>query len=189
MPKKSAKSDRKKKEEEEKKRQEEGISINKVFFTGKEAARILAEQEEKERQIKEREERHKRRITEKEELKKRKIELDETREILQEQRVRLEQLEAERRNEYSWKRYFRCDGSPNPSIEKEVNTFMSLWRMDETRLTMEEVMDESVHSLRLIDELRTLVADVGDNEEDNQTLITYRRVGLLEIDKEQSDNA
>ncbi|TPP67512.1 hypothetical protein FGIG_07989 [Fasciola gigantica] len=179
MPKKSAKSDRKKKEEEEKKRQEE------------EAARILAEQEEKERQIKEREERHKRRITEKEELKKRKIELDETREILQEQRVRLEQLEAERRNEYSWKRYFRCDGSPNPSIEKEVNTFMSLWRMDETRLTMEEVMDESVHSLRLIDELRTLVADVGDNEEDNQTLITYRRTmhELRQLVHEKLDRA
>ncbi|VDP88090.1 unnamed protein product [Echinostoma caproni] len=134
------------------------------------------------------------------ELKKRKVELNETRELLQEQRIRLEQLEAERRNEYAWKRYFRCDGSPNPSIEKEVNTFMSLWRMDESRLTMEEVMDESVHSLRvgcfhfilfeekhlffpqLIDELRTLVADVGDNEEDNQTLLTYRRtMRFLEV--------
>ncbi|KAF6774617.1 hypothetical protein AHF37_05997 [Paragonimus kellicotti] len=161
----------KKKEEEERKRQEE------------EEARLLAEEEEKARQLREREERRLRKINEKEELKQRKVELDETRELLQEHRIRLEQLESERRADYAWKRYFRCDGSPNPSIEKEVNTFMSLWRLDESRLTMEEVMDESVHSLKLIDELRTLVADIGDNEEDAQTLLTYQRLRQLVHEK------
>ncbi|CAL8069652.1 unnamed protein product [Calicophoron daubneyi] len=170
---------KKKKEEEERKRLEE------------EEARLRAEEEEKQRIIREREEKRIRKKVEKEELKIRKVELEETRELMQEQRVRLEQLELERRNDYAWKRYFRCDGSPNPSIEKEVNTFMSLWRMDESRLTMEEVMDDSIQSLKLIDELRTLVADVGDNEEDNQTLLTYRRTmhELRQLVHEKLDRA
>ncbi|KAF5399207.1 hypothetical protein PHET_07544 [Paragonimus heterotremus] len=178
MPPKPLTKDKKKKEEEERKRQEE-------------EARLLAEEEEKTRQLKEREERRLQKINEKEELKQRKVELDETRELLQEHRIRLEQLESERRADYAWKRYFRCDGSPNPSIEKEVNTFMSLWRLDESRLTMEEVMDESVHSLKLIDELRTLVADIGDNEEDAQTLLTYQRTmhELRQLVHEKLDRA
>ncbi|CAH8626903.1 unnamed protein product [Dicrocoelium dendriticum] len=177
MPPKPSKT-KKKREEEERLRLEE-------------EAQLRAEEESKLRQLKEREEKKQRKLTEKKELKLRKLELAETRELLQEHRIRLEQLESERRAEYAWKRYFRCDGSPNPSIEKEVNTFMSLWRLDESRLTMEEVMNDSVHSLKLIDELRTLVADIGDNEEDAQTLATYRRTmhELRQLVHEKLDRA
>ncbi|KER32497.1 hypothetical protein T265_12784, partial [Opisthorchis viverrini] len=186
--------DKKKKEEEDRKRAEEGRLHCSPFRPCQDEARLQAEEEEKARQLREKEEKRKKQVQEKEELRRRKTELNETRELLHEHRIRLEQLEAERRADYAkfqWKRYFRCDGSPNPSIEKEVNTFMSLWRLDETRLTMEEVMDDSVHSLKLIDELQTLVADIGENEEDAQTLLTYRRTmhELRQLVHEKLDRA
>lgn len=29
-----------------------------------------------------------------------------------------------------WDRYLHCDGSPDPAVQKDVNTYISLWRED-----------------------------------------------------------
>lgn len=29
-----------------------------------------------------------------------------------------------------WDRYMLCDGSPNPTVEPEINTFIALWKED-----------------------------------------------------------
>lgn len=41
-----------------------------------------------------------------------------------------------------WKHYIQCDGSPDPSIAPEINTFISLWK-EETNETFEEVIAKS----------------------------------------------
>lgn len=41
-----------------------------------------------------------------------------------------------------WKHYIECDGSPDPSVAQEINTFISLWK-EETNETFEEVIAKS----------------------------------------------
>lgn len=38
--------------------------------------------------------------------------------------------------------YIQCDGSPDPSVAQEINTFISLWK-EETDETFEEVIAKS----------------------------------------------
>lgn len=41
-----------------------------------------------------------------------------------------------------WKHYTECDGSPDPWVAQEMNTFISLWE-EEKNETFEEVMEKS----------------------------------------------
>ncbi|EHB07688.1 Cancer susceptibility candidate protein 1-like protein [Heterocephalus glaber] len=41
-----------------------------------------------------------------------------------------------------WKHYIQCDGSPDPSVPQEMNTFISLWK-EETNETFEIVIEKS----------------------------------------------
>lgn len=41
-----------------------------------------------------------------------------------------------------WKHYIQCNGSPDPSISQEINTFISLWK-EETNETFEAVTAKS----------------------------------------------
>lgn len=38
-----------------------------------------------------------------------------------------------------WRHYIQCDGSPDPSVSPEINTFISLWK-EEKNETLEEVI-------------------------------------------------
>lgn len=41
-----------------------------------------------------------------------------------------------------WKHYMECDGSPDPWVAQEMNTFISLWE-EEKNETFEQVMEKS----------------------------------------------
>lgn len=94
------------------------------------------------------------------ELKFRKAELDETRELLSRHHQALDKIQRERADDYivsvaflrypfQWYRYLLCDGLPNPIIEKEINTYMSLWRTNEDRISMDDIMVDSVNAMKV----------------------------------------
>ncbi|VDO04940.1 unnamed protein product [Rodentolepis nana] len=164
-----------KKKEDELKKQEEEKRIN----DEREAAKLAAERlVELKRQ----------RDKYNNELLFRSSELAETRELLTIFRDALEKIRRERVDQYTWYRYLICDGLPNPIIEKEINTYISLWRMDHSRMSMEDVMIDSVNSLKLIDELRSLIADLN---EDHSELERYHGVmqELRELVQEKVNGA
>ncbi|XP_008581864.1 PREDICTED: protein CASC1 isoform X2 [Galeopterus variegatus] len=85
-----------------------------------------------------------------------------------------ERLKHDTRLLSQWKHYIQCDGSPDPSISQEINTFISLWR-EETNETFEEVIAKSKLVLNQASTLADL--DSGNMEkiirDENVTLYVW----------------
>ena len=58
----------------------------------------------------------------------------------------LTEYHNKRRSSLKWFRYMKCDGSPDPSIPKEINTFMTLWKEDHD----ENRVDDSLNNIDLV---------------------------------------
>ena len=60
----------------------------------------------------------------------------------------------------------RCDGSPDPSNQGEINTFLSLWREQSAEpATPDESIRQVILALNLINELETLCEDLEIQED------------------------
>ncbi|XP_053364665.1 dynein axonemal intermediate chain 7 isoform X1 [Clarias gariepinus] len=64
-----------------------------------------------------------------------------------------------------WDRYMLCDGSPNPTVEPEINTFIALWKED-PEVDIQIILKQCSLALQLIDEL-----DIHLSEETEPGLI------------------
>uniref|UniRef100_A0A8C5X357 Dynein axonemal intermediate chain 7 n=1 Tax=Malurus cyaneus samueli TaxID=2593467 RepID=A0A8C5X357_9PASS len=62
-----------------------------------------------------------------------------------------------------WEHYLRCDGTPDPTIPQEINTFMSLWREEQDE-AVQLVMQKEEVVLNLIEELEFLLLEAAPNE-------------------------
>uniref|UniRef100_A0A667HSH9 Dynein axonemal intermediate chain 7 n=1 Tax=Lynx canadensis TaxID=61383 RepID=A0A667HSH9_LYNCA len=117
-------------QEEEERRQKE-----------EEEARVKHEKEEMERLERQRIEREKWHQLEAKDLERRNEELEELY-LLEECFPEAEKLKRDTRLLSQWNHYIQCDGSPDPSVSPEINTFISLWK-EETNETLEEVIAKS----------------------------------------------
>lgn len=132
-----------------------------------EERRRLAEEEERIRQEQEDRERRKREKTEAEERKKREkaeqkvriVELAELRSLLGGYHASRDAHFAALRSDERWRRYLRCDGSPDPVVLPEINTYMVAWREDSKSVLIGDVLAESKSCLALIAELEDHLAD------------------------------
>uniref|UniRef100_A0A3P9H3E8 Dynein axonemal intermediate chain 7 n=1 Tax=Oryzias latipes TaxID=8090 RepID=A0A3P9H3E8_ORYLA len=89
-------------------------------------------------------------------------ELEELRLLLQENQEKVTRWKSE------WERYMRCDGTPDPTERRHVNTYISLWRDD-----------PEVNITQLTEELEVLLEEVSDPEEAEKLQESF--VNLQEI--------
>uniref|UniRef100_UPI0037E8EA04 dynein axonemal intermediate chain 7 n=1 Tax=Semicossyphus pulcher TaxID=241346 RepID=UPI0037E8EA04 len=150
-------------EEEERRLQEE------------EEARLQAEKEEQERSERERKEKDLEKL-ELKDLERREDELNELRHLLEENHTAVTQWKKDAVEKAKWEKYMRCDGTPDPSIQQDINTYISLWR-DDPQVDITSVLKQCSVTLQLVDELEGLLRDVTDPQESQkyqETLINLQ---------------
>ncbi|XP_058599313.1 dynein axonemal intermediate chain 7 isoform X5 [Neofelis nebulosa] len=154
-------------QEEEERRQKE-----------EEEARVKHEKEEMERLERQRVEREKWHQLEAKDLERRNEELEELY-LLEECFPEAEKLKRDTRLLSQWNHYIQCDGSPDPSVSPEINTFISLWK-EETNETLEEVIAKSKLVLNLIEKLRLLLLQTPSYDLEDKAIIQYQG-SILEL--------
>uniref|UniRef100_A0A673BG89 Dynein axonemal intermediate chain 7 n=1 Tax=Sphaeramia orbicularis TaxID=375764 RepID=A0A673BG89_9TELE len=135
------------------------VYITCVFWLTEEA-RLQAEKEEQERQERERKEQELEKL-ELKDLERRKDELNELRHLLEENHTAVTNWKADAAEKAKWERYMRCDGTPDPAVQQEINTYISLWR-DDPQVNITHVLEQCKVALQLTDELEDLHRDGTD---------------------------
>ncbi|XP_005040282.1 PREDICTED: protein CASC1 isoform X3 [Ficedula albicollis] len=67
------------------------------------------------------------------------------------------------REQAKWEHYLSCDGTPDPTIPQEINTFMSLWH-DNQDEDVQLVMEKEKVVLNLIEKLESLLLETSPDE-------------------------
>ncbi|KPP80089.1 CASC1 protein-like [Scleropages formosus] len=135
-----------KREEEERRQKEE------------EEARLLAEQEELRRLEKEQREEEERLRLEQKDSERRGDELNEVRLLLEERQSVVTKWEADLRAKAKWDHYMHCDGRPDPSVQQEINSYISLW-IEDPKVKIGPVLEDCTLALQLIEQLEDLFSD------------------------------
>ncbi|XP_067438563.1 dynein axonemal intermediate chain 7 isoform X1 [Thunnus thynnus] len=138
-------------EEEERRLQEE------------EEARLQAAREEQERLERERKEQELKRLELKDSAR-RADELDELRHLLEENHTAVTKWKTDAVEKAKWERYMRCDGTPDPAVQQDINTYTSLWR-DDPEVNIAIVLKQCNLALQQVEELEGLLRDVTDPQE------------------------
>lgn len=150
-----AEKERLKKEEAERKAREE------------EEARLQAEQEQREKEERERLEREEKERLAQQEREAHEAEVDELNGLLEDKYNQIKNSDGTNRENAQWARYMLCDGSPDPKVTKEINTYINLWREETDSKPVHKTIQECHDALKLIDELHYYLRDEpGLSEED-----------------------
>ncbi|KAB0386706.1 hypothetical protein FD755_001662 [Muntiacus reevesi] len=141
-------------------------------------ARVKYEKEEMERLEIQRIENEKLQKLEAKDLERRNEELEELY-LLEACFPEAEKLKRDDRFLSQWKHYIQCDGSPDPSIAQEMNTFITLWK-EETNETLEEVIEKSKLVLNLIEKLKLILLETPPYDLQRKNIIQYQG-SILEL--------
>ncbi|KAL8618991.1 hypothetical protein ACOMHN_018373 [Nucella lapillus] len=136
-----------KKEEQEKKELEE------------EEERARLAEEEKRKKKEEKLLAVERQKLENEERKQRRLDMTELTDMLSNNKQTLQARDDARRREAKWARYMRCDGSPDPTNQGEINTYINLKLENHERDDIESVLKDAQLDLALIAEVEFLLND------------------------------
>ncbi|XP_006507037.1 dynein axonemal intermediate chain 7 isoform X8 [Mus musculus] len=137
-----------------------------------EEARLKFEKEEQERLEIQRIEREKWSLLEKKDLERRSQELEELA-LLEGCFPEAEKQKREIRALAQWKHYTECDGSPDPWVAQEMNTFISLWE-EEKNQAFEQVMEKSKLVLSLIEKVKLILLETPTYELDHRTVLQHQ---------------
>ncbi|CAK8672189.1 unnamed protein product [Clavelina lepadiformis] len=140
-----------------------------------EEEKLRVEQEEKERREKE----AKMKLEEKRISALRAIRDQQESETEQELRIvhaTVEKVINDRRANAEWKRFMKCDGRPDPTSVKEINTFIALTK-DKGKKDINVVLDDAKLILSLIRELKFILKD-ADSDEETETTANHKQTIL-----------
>ncbi|XP_029017410.1 dynein axonemal intermediate chain 7 isoform X2 [Betta splendens] len=136
-----------------------------------EEERRLREEEEARQAEREEQERQEREIKEKElerlELKdreRRDDELNELRHLLEENHAAVTKWKTDAVEKAKWERYVHCDGTPDPAVVQDINTYISLWR-DDPEVDITAVLQQCKRATWLVEELEELLRGATDPQE------------------------
>ncbi|NXI37843.1 CASC1 protein, partial [Galbula dea] len=127
-----------------------------------EEALLLAEQEEAARLEKERIEQEQMEKLKAKDQERREAELAEL-QSLEQKFLSAQQWKRDCRAYAKWEHYLSCDGSPDPTVLQEINTFISLWSEDQDE-DIQVVMEKGEQVLTLIEKLQFLLLDTPPSE-------------------------
>jgi len=119
---------------------------------------------------------------ENEERRRRREDMTELQDILNRNSKALLDLNTNRRVQAKWARYMRCDGSPDPTIQGEINTYINLKLEDNSRDDAISVLKDSLLDLSLIEELRFLLEDTPTEELSENERSLYKET-MKELEK------
>ncbi|KAM4901904.1 dynein axonemal intermediate chain 7 [Sylvia borin] len=74
-----------------------------------------------------------------------------------------QQWKMDYREQAKWEHYLSCDGTPDPTVPQEINTFMSLWRDDHDE-DIQLVMEKEEVVLNLIEQFEYLLLETSPDE-------------------------
>ena len=73
----------------------------------------------------------------------------------------------------------RCNGTPDPTILPEINTFMSLWHDEKERLDVDDTMQQTNLVLALIKELTYVIDSIPNSSPELERVPIYKKVFLF----------
>ncbi|KAM4569867.1 dynein axonemal intermediate chain 7 [Odontesthes bonariensis] len=125
-----------------------------------EEALLRAEREEQERLERKRKQKEIERLEIKDQAR-REDELNELRHLLEENHTAVTAWKRDAVEKAKWERYMRCDGAPDPTAQREISTYISLWR-DDPEVSIPQVLKQCNVALQLVEELEDLLKEVTD---------------------------
>uniref|UniRef100_UPI00398F63D6 dynein axonemal intermediate chain 7 n=1 Tax=Pristiophorus japonicus TaxID=55135 RepID=UPI00398F63D6 len=150
------------KQEEERKRLEEEQL--------RQAAEIL-EQERLERLRLEAEERAR---IEAADIARKENELPELIQVLEKNRLAAQKVYKNLREVTKWQRYMKCDGTPDPTVPQEINTFINLFKED-PNVDIKSLFERGRTILQLLEELEIVLSDTPADELPEATAAQYQQ--------------
>ena len=70
-------------------------------------------------------------------------EIEELQSIIDQNADKLERLRQKNKEQQKWDRYMLCDGRPDPTSKKEINTFINLMKEDTESMDIGKVLKQS----------------------------------------------
>ncbi|XP_028304731.1 dynein axonemal intermediate chain 7 [Gouania willdenowi] len=142
-----------------------------------EEARLQDEREQQQRLERERKEKEIERLELKDQ-ERREAELNELHYLLEENHAAVTRWKSEAVEKAKWERYLRCDGCPDPAVQKDINTYISLWR-DDHEVNLTSVLDQLKLSLQLMEELEDHLSEAADqqvNHNQQETILNLQEL-------------
>jgi cancer susceptibility candidate protein 1 len=73
----------------------------------------------------------------------------------------------------------QCDGTPDPTVLPDINTFITLWRDEQQRVDIEYTMKQTNLVLSLIKELNNVMNSIPNGSPELEKIPTYKKVCIL----------